>query len=161
MRLKSVLAIFATVQVCFGANPSGFIASPSTVTFTASDPDLSPISGPAVTLTWTGSGGTAAKTWTLSVQSTASTLTNCPRTPASAVTVRCASGTVTGTGGTVACGGTVPLSTTSTQIASGNQGQGVQNYTVHLTMTFADSWQYAPSQNACAANLTYFLSMQN
>jgi len=129
-------------------------ASPATITFTAPDPDTTPSvsgSGP-VTLSWDTNGGGPANTWKLTVSAPAS-FSTCANLPASAVTAKCT--TVTGgTGGT--CSGSVPLSTTATQVASGDEAPGNNAaYSVALTFTLADSWAYIPSKTSCSLTLTY------
>jgi hypothetical protein len=63
---------------------------------------------------------------------------------------------VNGGGGTGVCGGAVALSTTSTQVASGLEGNTTHNYTVNLGFTLADSWKYiAKTTPSCTFTLTY------
>src|SRR5579859_3319645 len=67
---------------------SAVSASPGTISFTATDPDLGSVSGSsAATVSWTTTGGSAASTWNLKVHAAAASFTGCATVPRSAVTV--------------------------------------------------------------------------
>ena len=133
-------------------------ASPSPVTFTSTNPDLSPVSAP-VTLTFQISGGATAKTWYMNVQASQDPLANCSTVPDSAITVQCTSASVTNSG-TGTCSGSFPLSASpATQFVGGTQGAGSSNYTVHVTYLLADKWKY--KVGACSLTLTYVVWQQN
>ena len=137
------------------ATVSNLAVSPTSITFTATDPDLGTVVGPATTVTWHATNQDNGKTWTLKVAASASTFAGCATVPASAVTVKCSSASVTA-GGTGICGGAVGLSTSSQQLASGHEGNSDANYTVNLSFTLADSWKYIATQTpSCTLTLTY------
>lgn len=128
-------------------------ASPSTITFTATDPDLGGVGGSsAATVGWSLSGGSSSSTWNLSVQASSATFASCSTVPTSAVTVAC-TGVSGGTGGT--CAAAVPLSTNPQQVASGyeHNGSASKPYSVTLNFTLTDSWSYIA--NSCTLTLTY------
>jgi hypothetical protein len=133
---------------------SGLTATPGTVTFAATDPDLGSVSGTSSTVTWTALGGLPVQTWTLSVQAPASAFSGCATVPVSAVTVSCSSASATGIGGTATCGGPFTLSTSSHQVASGAEGTASGTYTVKIAFSLADSWKYVAA-SACTLILTY------
>lgn len=152
----------------FAQTVSVFTASPSTISFTSSDP------GAEVT----AAGSVLARIlqpalnerWQLKIHASASTLTHCTSVPVSAITVSC--GSVDAQGGllfhpTGSCAASVPLSVTPTVIASGKQGDGgiVLNlspdvYSVNLSFKLTDSWAYRGANSpACSVDLTYTLSL--
>ena len=130
-------------------------ATPATVTFTATNPDSAPSdSGSAtVTLTWKTAGGATARTWNVKASAPAA-FTSCATVPSSAVTATCTSVTG-GTGSTCSAAGA--LSTAGIQIASGDEATGTAAYTVKLTYTLADSWEYIAS-SSCSLTVTYLLT---
>jgi len=130
--------------------------SPGTITFQATDPDVTPDAGSsAATVSWTHNGTNGAN-WNLTVQSAAATMTNCPAIAASAITVTCTSAKVTGTGGTAACSGAFALSTTATVVASGRQPNPSTTFTITITYSLADNWKrIAQMSPACSLSLTY------
>ena len=134
---------------------SAITASPGTISFTATDPDLGSVAGSsAATVSWTTSGGSAASTWTLQVSAAAASFTNCGTVPRSAVRVAC--GGVTG-GSAGACGGSFNLSGAGQQIASGKESASSNApYSVTLSFTLADSWSYiAKTAPSCTLSITY------
>jgi hypothetical protein len=130
-------------------------ATPATVTFTATNPDSAPTdSGSAtVTLTWKTAGGATTRTWNVKASAPAA-FTSCATVPSSAVTATCTSVTG-GTGSTCSAAGA--LSTAGVQIASGDEATGNASYTVKLTYTLADSWEYIAS-SSCSLTVTYLLT---
>jgi hypothetical protein len=136
------------------ATISGLTATPATVTFAATDPDLSPFGGTAATVTWSALLGLPTNTWMLSVQAGASAFSGDATVPVSAVTVTCSSASASGLGGTATCMGPFTLSTSSHVVASGAEGLLTGNYTVHIAFSFADSWKYVATP-ACTLTLTY------
>jgi hypothetical protein len=134
---------------------SGMSATPATVVFLATDPDLGTVTGTAATVTWNALAGLLTNTWTLTVQAAATTFAGCPTVPVSAVTVTCTSASATGVvAGTGACAAAFPLSTSPLQVASGTEGSLSGAYTVNITFTFADKWKYI-ANSACTLSLTY------
>jgi len=126
-------------------------ATPTTITFTLTDPDAGPVAGSSnATLYWSVTNPTGTTKWTLSVNGGSSSFGSCPTVPVSAVTATCAWVFVLG-GGSGTCGSSIPLSTTSQQIASGNEGSF---YIVALSFQLAESWRYIAS-NSCSLTLTY------
>ena len=132
-------------------------ASPSTITFTATDPDLGSVSGSSpATVSWTVSGGNNNNNWTLTVQAVGTSFSGCGTVPASAVTVACSSATVSGGSGTGVCSGAFQLSTVPQQAAGGNEGNGSRSYTATLNYTLVDSWRrVAALSPPCTLTLTY------
>ncbi len=130
--------------------------TPSTISFTATDPDLGSFSGSSpATVSWNTNAGNSHSTWTLSVASSAANFTSCSTVPASAVRVSC--GSVSG-GTSGQCGAGFQLGATSRQIASGieGNGNGNQSYAVTITFTLADSWRYVAEQSPlCTLTLSY------
>ena len=134
---------------------SAVSASPGTISFTATDPDLGSVAGSsAATVSWTTSGGSAASTWNLKVHGNPASFTNCATVPRSAITVTC--GGVTG-GSAGTCGGAITLTGTGQQIASGKESTSANApYSVTLHFTLADSWSYIAKQSpSCTLTLTY------
>ncbi|HUI57182.1 MAG TPA: hypothetical protein VLY04_19535 [Bryobacteraceae bacterium] len=143
-----------TVQP-MAATMGSVTATPGTISFTATDPDLGSVSGSSgATVNWTTTGGSTSSTWNLKVHSSAAHFANCATVPASAVTVSC--NTVTG-GSAGTCSAPFALSTTGTQVASGKESSGTgAAYSVTLTFTLADSWKYIAKQSpSCTLTLTY------
>jgi hypothetical protein len=131
-------------------------ASPASISFNASNPQTSPVVAGSSTSSITWSILSGGDTWELTVQAASPSFTNCPFVPISAVTVTCASASVGSFGGSAACAGAFPLSTTPTRVAGGNEGVVALNYSVTLNFTLADSWKYiAEISPACSLSLTY------
>lgn len=132
---------------------SAISASPSTISFTATDPDLGSVAGSsAATISWMTSGGNKNSTWTLAVRASAASFTNCATVPTSPVKATC-TGVSGGSSGS--CGGPVSLSTGAQQIATGKESNGANKaYSVTLNFTLTDSWSYIAS-SACTLSLTY------
>lgn len=133
-------------------------ATPGTIAFRAADPDLGTVSGSAPgNVTWMVLSGSRLKTWTVSLQASSSSFVGCPAIPVSAIRVTCSAATVSSGGGTGACSGSLPLSTTPQQIAAGSQGDGTGSYSVSLNFTLMDSWQYIANP-ACSLAITYLIN---
>jgi len=136
---------------------NSFSVSPATVTFNMIDPDAGLVTGsPGATVDISISGGAASRRWNLYVQADSSTFTGCTTIPAAAVTVTCNSVTLTNAGGSPgsgACAGSFGLSTTSAQVAGGKEGTKTDNFSIAISFTLADSWQFIP--NLCPLTLTY------
>jgi hypothetical protein len=143
----------------FGTVGSLF-ASPSSVSFTASNPDAGVVSGSSpASLSWAILSGSHVNSWTLSVQADTSSFSGCPTIPVSAVQVSCSSASVGGTGGTASCSGSFALGTTGQQLAGGLQADGSNSYLVSATFTLAESWRYVANPS-CSINLTYSVNAQ-
>ena len=130
--------------------------TPATVTFSATNPDTSPVdSGSATTsVSWTNLDFNTGA-WNLTLQATSSSFANCPTVPVSAVTVSCASVSTT-FGGSGACSPSFALSTSAQTVAGGNQGFITYNYNVTLNFTLADNWKYiAEMSPSCSLSLSY------
>jgi hypothetical protein len=128
-------------------------ASPATISFTATDPDLGSVSGSAAsTVSWTTASGSTTSTWTLQVQAAAASFTSCGTVPTSAVTATC--GSVTG-GSSGACKPAITVSTTAQQVATGKESTSLNApYSVTLNFKLADSWKYI-AKSSCTLILTY------
>jgi hypothetical protein len=134
---------------------TGLSAIPSTISFSAANPDGGFVFGSSVaTLNWSVQSGSTLQPWTVSVQSGSPTFAGCATVPVSAVSVACESASVGGGGGTGLCGGTFTLSTSAQQIAGGAQGNGTQSYTVRVNYMLAESWRYIANPS-CNLTLTY------
>ena len=137
-----------------------FTASPSTIAFTSSDPDVGATGSATVSINTSSSQ--KGNAWNLSVQASNTTLANCSSVPVSAIQAVCtgvalaAGGSPAGTAPTGACTGGVPLSTAVTQIAGGTQGSKEDLITVDVSYPFTDMWKYpGASASACALSLSY------
>src|SRR5579884_4434600 len=65
-------------------------ASPATISFTATDPDLGSVAGSATSsVRWTTTNGSASRTWDAAVSASTASFTNCGTVPVSAVKVTC------------------------------------------------------------------------
>jgi len=126
--------------------------SPASLSFTAANPDSSPLvaGSSSAVVTWKTTGGSVTSPWTLRISSP-DTFSSCATVPASAVTVSCAS--ITGGSGAT-CGGASTLSSSAVQIANGLQSNGSTTYSVSLTFTLQDSWKYIAS-SLCALTVSY------
>jgi hypothetical protein len=135
---------------------SAISATPSTISFTSTDPDLLTVSGnSAATINWTTSNGSPSQTWTLTVQATSSSFASCSTVPASAVTATC-TGVTEGKSGS--CSAAFPLSTVAQQVASGKEDNATNApYTVTLNFTLTDSWSYIANPS-CSLTLTYIVT---
>jgi hypothetical protein len=130
-------------------------ATPGAVSFQATNPDAGTVSGSSQgSLTWMVLSGSHLQNWTLSVQAGSTAFVSCPTIPVSAVKVNCSTAMVSGGGGTGACSGSLPLSTSLQQIAAGAEGDGTNSYSVSINFTLAESWRYVPD-SSCAITLTY------
>ena len=140
----------------YAATLGPITASPSTISFSATDPDVVPnVSGnSAATVSWSiTSGGSPSQTWTLTVQAPVSSFSSCSTVPVSAVTVRCASASVTGGGGSGSCRPAFTRSTSPQTVASGKEGN---NHTVTINFNLADTWKCVAAQSpACTSTITY------
>ncbi len=138
----------------YAATLSTITATPATISFSATDPDLGSVAGSTTsTVTWSLTGGNKNQSWTLTVQAGGASFTGCATAPAAAVTVTCASASVSGGNGTGSCNGPFTLSTSPQQVAGGFEGQ---NYTVTINFTLTDRWRYiAATTPSCTLTLTY------
>ena len=157
--LTAVAAILITAQLAWATTVSLVTATPSSISFAANNPG-SPVTGSAqANVTWRTQAGANTRAWNLKVAANSASFTtgtgsSCTLIPASAVTVTCSSGTVT-KNGTVSCAGfsNIPLSTTPTQVAGGNEGAGTATSSIYLTLQLNDSWKYVA--NTCPLVITY------
>ena len=148
-----------SLPVAAAATVSSLAVSPATISFAATDPDVTPsVAGNSLaTVTWSLSNGSNVN-WTLSVQAGAGSFTGCSTVPTSAVTVACSSATAS-KGQAPICSASFPLSTSSQQVAGGKElsGPGSATYTIVISYSLADSWKYVAS-SSCPLNLTYTLN---
>jgi len=156
---RAVFSLTSRLGAAFGTVGS-LLASPSSVSFLASNPDAGVVSGSSpASLSWSILSGSHTNNWTLSVQADTSSFTGCPYIPVSAVQVSCSSASVGGTGGTGSCGGSFALGTTAQQVAGGAEADGTNSYLVSASFTLAESWQYVANPS-CSINLTYTVNAQ-
>ena len=128
--------------------------SPTALNFSAVDPD-SGIASASSTVSWRIRDGSTTRTWQLRVHSVASNVTGCGKVPLSAFRVSCNS-VVVPKGGNGVCGAPVPLSTSQSIIASGDQGDRKTNSVAELNVQFVDSWRYpAALSPSCSVVITY------
>lgn len=141
-----------------GGSVGTFTYSPSTLTFTSSDPDVVATS-PLATIFVNMTGPIGGKPWNLKVQASSSTLGNCASVPTSAISAVCGSFAPGGNGNnpTGACAGSFPLSTSLQTVASGVQGDGGSDtFTITMTYRFTDAWKYPGATSpACSLSLSY------
>ena len=132
-------------------------ATPSTISFNATDPDLGSVAGNSpATVSWSVTGGNNNSNWTLTVQAAATSFTGCGTVPVSAVTVACSSAAVSGGSGTGVCSGAFSLSTPPQQVAGGIEGNGTRSYSVNINFTLSDRWRYVAALSPpCNITLTY------
>jgi len=139
------------------ATVNSYSVSPATVTFNMTDPDAGLVTGsPTATVAISITGGAPSRNWTQYVQANSSSFSGCTAIPASAVTVTCTSVTLNNVGGSPgsgSCSGAFALSTSATQVAGGKEGTKTDNFTISISFTLADSWQFIP--NLCPLTLTY------
>jgi hypothetical protein len=130
-------------------------ASPGTISFQASNPELGLVSGSSPgSLAWIVLSGSHAQNWSVSVQAGSSSFVGCATIPISAIRVTCSVATVSGGAGTGACSSSFPLSTTPQQVAGGSEGTGTNSYSVSMNFTLAESWRYV-ANSACTITITY------
>ena len=135
------------------------VVTPQPLEFVSSDPDLGgvPSKVPA-TVTWEITGAHSNGTWTLTVGADSPAFANCGPLPLSAVTVTCTTATGDGHGGAGRCGAPFQLSNQPQTVASGSQGHGNAWFTVAVSFTFQDGWQYiAAMATPCTLNLNYVI----
>lgn len=139
-------------------------AMPSTIPLMANNPGGLVLGGSVATITWDISQGTNGRTWSLMVGTATSSFNGCTTIPASAVSVRCVSASVTGGGQTSAgCNvtsfTTLPNTLPGLSVGSGNEGNAsLHDYTVVLSYQLADSWRFIA--NSCPLNLSYTVVAQ-
>jgi hypothetical protein len=134
------LTMVAAAALAFGilrlnANVSNGTVTPSSVTFTANDPDLSVTGAPATTnVSFKVTANPAA--FTVHVLAVTPNFTGCHTPPASAVTVSCSSPSG------VTCAGAAALSSSGngTTVATGTANHNPATFV--LTYNFQDSWKY-------------------
>jgi len=128
--------------------------SPSSISFTATDPDTGIVAGNTASTVFWFYSGINKKTWSMSLQAGATTFSGCSTVPVSAVTATCS--TIQVGGGSQPCGSAVTLSTAPQVIASGTEAAGFASYQVNITFTLADSWKYVAKMSpSCSLTLTY------
>lgn len=139
-------------------------AVPDTIPFLANNPGNAIPSGSVATINWNLAQGSNGHMWTLKIGTTSPTFNGCITIPASAVSVRCVSASVSG-GGQSSAGCTItrftPLSNSlpGLSIANGNEGNASEHsYTVVLNYQLTDSWRYIP--NVCPLNVSYTVVAQ-
>jgi hypothetical protein len=136
------------------------IATPGTISFQATNPNLGTVSGSSSgTVSFFVLGGSHTQGWSVSVQAGSTTFVGCPTIPTSAVRVSCSGANVSGGAGTGSCNGSFPLSTVSQQVAGGAEGDGTNSYSVTINFTLAESWRYVANPS-CSFTLTYTVNAQ-
>ena len=139
-------------------------ATPGTISFTANNPGSTIPGGSVATLTWEIDRGTNGKTWTLMVGSGSPSFSGCTTVPVSAISLKCVSASVQGSGQSSAgCNmssfTTLPNTLPGLPVASGNEGNASgHNFTVVLSYQLIDSWRYIA--NTCPLNVSYTIIVQ-
>jgi hypothetical protein len=157
-----VFAILTVAVTAWGQSDlRWFTVTPTSLSFTAADPDAGGVPAASSTAQWRTRLASPARTWTLSVQALSPTLQNCSNIPVSALRLTCTSAFINDPKGSAACvAGAVPLSTTPRALASGQQGTGNDTTTITFSAFFTDSWKYSAAQApACTVNLTYTIDV--
>jgi hypothetical protein len=145
-------------------NITSMTATPASISFTSTDPDLGAVSGSAsATVDFALATGVATNTWTLKISSATATFTGgtCTTIPASAITATCASVTVTNFGGagTGACAAASTLSTAGTTLGTGLETSSFAQYAATINFKLTDSWSYiAATSPTCPLSITYSLT---
>ncbi len=139
-----------------GTDPAiTLIATPASISFSASNPDSAGVPANAVTtITWRANGDSRMP-WLLTIQADSSSLGSCPRVPVSAVTVTCSQAAVSH-GGIGICSPSMTLADSPRVIAAGMEAAANASYQVNLAFTLADSWKYVAQLNPpCSLTLSY------
>jgi hypothetical protein len=133
-------------------------ASPSPISFAATNPDTPTVAGSATTTVSWEVTTTSNDNWKLEVYANSASFSNCPTAiPVSAVTISCVSGY---NGGAFNCAAPVTLSTTKTQVASGTVGAGATSFWITLNYTLTDNWKYiAQTSSSCTLNISYLATV--
>jgi hypothetical protein len=134
-------------------------ASPSSISFSATNPDTPTVAGSATTTVSWNVANSANDAWKLQVSANSASFSNCPTAiPVSAVTITCTDGFG---GGPFNCGAPATLSTSKTTVASGTAtGAGTTYFWVTLTYTLTDSWKYiAQTSSSCTLDITYLATV--
>lgn len=139
-------------------------AVPATIPFTANSPGTNVQGGALATITWNMAQGKSGHSWALYATATTPVFVGCATVPASVISVKCVSASVTG-GGLASAGCAVssfavlPSSSQGVSVASGNEGDAnSHNYTVVLSFQLADSWRYIA--NECPLDVVYTVIAQ-
>ncbi len=154
LRLTLILAV--ATSAALASTITGLTITPSTISFSSSDPDLSANGSSSSTVRWT-MGGNPFGGWSMTIRATSPTLTGCPSVPVSAIRVQCTSVSpqLVGNG---SCGGAINLSTTGQTVASGTwQGLGIGATVATFSFVFTDAWRY-PASSSCSIQLNYTIT---
>jgi hypothetical protein len=139
-------------------------ATPSSVPFTANNPGSTIAAGTVATITWNIAQGKNGQTWNLMVGTGSSSFIGCTTVPQSAVSLKCVSASVDGSGqASAGCSlssfTTLPNTLPGLTLASGNEGNSSSHdYTVVLSYQLTDSWRYIA--NTCPLNVSYTVIAQ-
>jgi hypothetical protein len=132
-------------------------ASPSSISFAATNPDTPTVAGSGTTTVSWNTSNSANDPWKLQVSANAASFSSCPTAvPASAVTITCTGGFNPGPGG-FSCASAKTLSTTAKTVASGTLPYAGSTY-FYVTLTYAltDQWKYiAQTSSSCTLDMTY------
>src|SRR5437763_15629447 len=121
MHYKRIVVAVIVANTTFAATTiTGPTISPSTITFSSPNPDVTPANGSSTaTIQWSMQGNPTAL-FSLTVQATSSSMTGCAAVPVSAIQVQCTAFTTGATGASGGCSsGSFALSTSPQTIASG------------------------------------------
>jgi hypothetical protein len=133
-------------------------ATPSPISFAATNPDSPTVAGSATTTVSWEVTTTANDNWTLQVYANSASFSNCPTAiPVSAVAITCTNGY---NGGAFSCGAPATLSTSKVQVASGTVGAGYTYFWVTLNYTLTDNWKYiAQTSSSCTLDISYLATV--
>jgi hypothetical protein len=154
-----VVAMFVATATFAATTITGPTVSPSTITFSSPNPDVTPANGStAATIQW-AMAGNAGGAWSAAVQATSSSLTGCPAVPVSAIKFQCTSLSLATNGAGTCSSGTFTLSTSPQTVASGSKQGKSGNTVATVSFTFTDGWKY-PASSSCSTQLTYTINAQ-
>jgi len=137
---------------------SALTVSPGLISFNATAPGALIAGSSTASVSFTINAN-KSNVWTLSAGTTSTTFPGCLTVPTSAVSVRCASASVSGgKGATSSCSAAnftqMPSVLPGIVVATGGEPQSQSaSYSISLLYQLADSWQYVP--NVCPLNITY------
>jgi len=159
---RIVVAVIAANATFAATTITRLTISPSTITFSSSNPNVTPRNGNSTaTIQWNMQGNATAL-FSLTVQAASSSMSGCAAVPVSAIEVQCTAFTTGANGASGSCNsGRFALSTSPQTIASGaKQGNGQSgNTAATVSFTFTDAWKY-PASSSCSLQLTYTVNAQ-
>ena len=129
------VALFTADLLPLHANVSNAFVTPSSITFTSSNPDGSVTGAPSTTIVLFKTTGNPSS-FTVHVKAVTPKFAGCNTPPVSAVTITCSSASG------LTCAGAAPLRNIAngTKVATGSGNHGTAGFVI--TYAFQDSWKY-------------------